>query len=87
MANEIAQDLLAQLTFHYDQKSDVLYCSVGEPREAVSVEPENDDGVVIRLDPVTEKIVGFTVMNFLKRFTEHPAETFSLASAASGLRQ
>jgi uncharacterized protein YuzE len=69
MAKGIAQQQLTQLTMQYDAASDVLYCAFGEPRSAIGVESDDQDGVVLRVDPQTDEIVGFTVVNFLKRFT------------------
>lgn len=59
----------------YDAKSDVLYCSIGEPREAYSVETE--DGVFMRLSPDTGFVVGITVVDFQKKFSEHPGTMLS----------
>jgi uncharacterized protein YuzE len=54
----------------YDAIADVLYCSLGEPRAAIS--EEADDGVIVRKDPETEQLVGMTVIDFRRRFAEHP---------------
>ena len=61
-----------ELKFKYDRDADVLYCSFGEPRPALSVEVSH--GVVVRHDPETEEVVGFTVVDFFKRFAERPEE-------------
>ena len=53
-----------KLDVDYDEKNDVLYISVGRPREADdSIEPQED--VVIR----TRKgeLVGITILNLRKR--------------------
>lgn len=65
---------LNEMNLSFDPKADVLYCSFGEPREALSV--EMDDGVVLRLNPDTDEVVGFTVVDFLKRSMK--AHTISL---------
>jgi len=55
----------------YDRDADVLYCSFGEPREAISVETQS--GIIVRKNPDNEKdIVGITIVNFFKRFAENP---------------
>jgi len=64
-----------ELKISYDPKGDVLYCSFGDPREAIST--ETDDGVIIRLDPNTEDVVGVTVLDFSKRFQERPGDVLS----------
>ncbi len=72
-----------ELNFKYDRAVDVLYYSFGEPRPALSVEHQN--GVVVRLDPDTEEVVGITIIDFFKRFAEKPNELVSvpLAEAAN----
>jgi len=59
-----------ELKVNYDPTGDVLYVSFDDPRPARSVEIE--DGVFLRLDPDSEQPVGFTVVDFYKRFSEHP---------------
>ena len=71
----MAQKELLELKINYDPKADVLYCSFGDPRAAVSVETE--EGIVVRLDPETEDVVGMTVLDFSKRFREHPGNILS----------
>jgi hypothetical protein len=66
----------------YDAKNDVLYCSLGEPREAYSVEME--DGVFARLDADTNTAVGVTVVDFYKKFAAHPGKMLSFPLTASG---
>jgi hypothetical protein len=65
-----------RLTFSYDPKSDVLYGSFGEPCEAIS--EETAQGVILRFDPETKELVGFTVLAFLRRFKDHPGEPIRL---------
>ncbi|HKA54433.1 MAG TPA: DUF2283 domain-containing protein [Candidatus Binatia bacterium] len=54
------------LQYFYDAEADVLYVSKGEPR-ADADSDEVGEGVVARFDPITREVVGFTVLNFLKR--------------------
>jgi uncharacterized protein YuzE len=56
-----------QLKISYDPKADVLYCSIGEPVEAIGMETGEDD-VIVRLNPETDEVVGVTVLNFANRF-------------------
>ena len=64
--------------FFYDKDNDVMDISLGKPRVAVS--EEVDDDIVVRIDPKSREIVGFTIINFvdvfLKRFItkEKPIE-------------
>lgn len=54
------------LNVYYDKEADVLYLSHGKPssRDETS---ETKDEVVIRKDPKTHKVKGFTILHFLKR--------------------
>lgn len=73
------------LTISYDAKNDVLYCSFGEPREAYSVEME--EGVFARLDPTNDSTVGVTVVDFHKKFVDHPGKSLSFPLSAGALLQ
>lgn len=55
------------LKFNYDDEADVLYAFFGKPRAALS--EEIDEGVAIRKDPYTNEIVGFVVVDYMKRKT------------------
>ena len=55
-----------RLRFWFDREGDVLDISVGKPKKAVSKELEDD--ILIRMIPNTKKVVGFTILNFTKRF-------------------
>ena len=64
--------------FFYDRDGDVMDISLGKPKVAIS--EEVDDDIVVRIDPNSREIVGFTIINFvnifLKRFAtrEKPIE-------------
>lgn len=58
-----------QLNFLYDHAADVLHISVGRPIFSDSV-PLNDQ-VILQLDPTTEEIVGFSIIDFIKCFANH----------------
>ncbi len=62
------------LNLFYDRKGDVLYISIGSPKDAISKEV-NDD-MLIRVQPDTEKVVGFTILNFAERFSDLKKEQF-----------
>lgn len=57
------------LQYFFDREADILYVSKGDPRADAESE-EVGDGIIVRLDPVTREIVGFTILNFLKRTEE-----------------
>jgi len=66
------------IMFFYDRDGDVMDISLGKPKVAIS--EEVDDDIVVRIDPNSREIVGFTIINFvnifLKRFAtrEKPIE-------------
>lgn len=69
MVDKKRRDLMEKkLKFLFDKKGDVLDIAIGKPRKAISKEIGND--VVVQIDPKTKEILGFTILNFEKRF-EH----------------
>ena len=57
-----------ELNFLYDHSADVLYVSKGHPVYTDYVEL-NDD-LILRLDPQTREVVGFTIVDFVGRFSK-----------------
>ena len=55
-----------KLYYYYDKEADVAYLSQGKP-SAKDVTQETSDDVVLRVDPKTRKVRGFTILNFSKR--------------------
>jgi uncharacterized protein YuzE len=53
------------LSFQYDLDADVMYFTMGTPREAISEEVA--DGVFKRRDPQSDEVVGVTITDFAKR--------------------
>lgn len=56
---------MEKIMFFYDKEGDVLDISIGKPIKAISKEVGDD--IVDRLDPKTNKIVGFTILNLKRR--------------------
>ena len=54
------------LNLFYDKEADVLYFSKGKP-QASDISDETEDEVIIRKDPKTKEVTGFTILNFSKR--------------------
>ncbi len=54
-----------KLKFFLDEKGDVLDVTVGEPQSAIS--EEIGDDIIIHKNRKGE-VVGFTLLNFIKRF-------------------
>ena len=55
-----------QLNFLYDHQADVLYVSKGQPVYTDSV--ALNDQVVLRTNPATGEIVGFSIVDFIHCF-------------------
>lgn len=56
-----------ELRISYDKSADVLYMSFGKPKEGIDEEIE--DGVYLRVNEKTNKPLGFTIVDFEKRFS------------------
>ena len=54
------------IMFFYDKDNDIMDISFGKPKTAIS-EEVNDD-IVVRIDPHSKEILGFTIINFLNVF-------------------
>ena len=55
-----------KLNYLYDKEADIFYFSQGKP-SAKDISQETSDDVILRLDPKTKKIKGFTILNFNRR--------------------
>ncbi len=69
-----------KIRFFFDKKGDVLDMGIGKPKGAISEEIGND--IVVRIDPKTKEILGFTILNFEKRF-EHVDKSETLPITAT----
>lgn len=54
-----------EITWDYDEKADVLYISVGEPRPALGV--DIGEGVILRYDEEKKEVVGLTLIGLRER--------------------
>jgi len=60
-----------ELSWDYDGEADVLYISLGKPREAVGI--DIGDGVIVRYDEAKGEVVGITILGLrdrLERFLQ-----------------
>ncbi|MBC8233162.1 DUF2283 domain-containing protein [bacterium] len=64
----MAKSEFADLRISYDNTSDVLYISFGEPQ--FGIDEEIDNGVYLRVNPQTSKPNGLMIIDFEKRFSE-----------------
>lgn len=69
-AEENAMRIAAESLSHYDQASDTYHVSYGPPVPAVTVhDPER--GVLVRVEPRTQQVVGFSIPSFKAWHAEH----------------
>ena len=70
-----------KMIFSYDKEGDVLDISLGKVKMAISKEISED--FFIRVDRSTQKIVGFMMLNFEKRFKNKSEEKIPLQAEFS----
>lgn len=63
---------VGKLWVNYDDTTDVLYLSVGEPKPARTHEDEEDDSLLIRRDSATGEAIGVTVLEYYGHFRQMP---------------
>jgi len=56
------------LNYHYDGEEDILYLTLGDSDSALCI--EQDEGFLVRIDPESGVVVGFTVIDFSLRAAE-----------------
>jgi uncharacterized protein YuzE len=70
------------ITGFYDREADVLYLSLGEPREAVAV--DISDGVIDRYNEDSETIVGITLIGLRQRVLKELNHKLHVVPHANG---
>jgi uncharacterized protein YuzE len=55
----------AEIDWNYDEEADVLYLSLGKPRQALGIDV--GDGVVLRYDEAAKEVVGLTLIGLRAR--------------------
>jgi len=68
------------LNCHYDREEDILYVTLGDSDSALCIEQGN--GFLVRIDPESGEVMGFTVIDFSLRAAERVAITGSPLSPA-----
>jgi hypothetical protein len=72
-AEENAMRIASESLTHYDQDTDTFHCSYGPLTPAATVhDPER--GVLVRVDPETGQVLGFTIPGFREWYAEHAAD-------------
>ena len=54
------------LNSHYEPEMDIFAAWLRQPEEVLCVEPE--EGIVLRIDANTDEFVGYTILDFYRRF-------------------
>lgn len=55
----------SEITWDYDEEADVLYISIGAPRQALGV--DIGDGVILRYDEAAKEVMGLTLIGLSER--------------------
>lgn len=72
-AEENAMRIASETLNSYDEAADTYHCSYGPPIPAATIhDPER--GVLVRVDPKTRQVVGFSIPNFKTWHAEHAEE-------------
>jgi len=69
-AEENAMRVAAESLTHYDQENDTYHVSYGPVIPAVTVR-DTERGLLVRVDPASELVVGFSIPNFKEWHREH----------------
>lgn len=73
-AEENAMRIASESLTHYDEASDTYHCSYGPPVPAVTVhDPER--GLLVRVEPQSRQVVGFSIPHFKQWHAEHADES------------
>ena len=56
----------------YDREADVLYVTRGKPEYTDYV--EHSDDVILRLDPETKQLIGFTIIDLSQHFAKQKSD-------------
>jgi hypothetical protein len=70
---ENALRIASESLTHYDENADTYHCSYGPPIPAIT-EHDTEHNLLVRFDPVTRQVVGFTIPNFRAWYAEHADE-------------
>jgi len=66
------QERQSNLNWDYDADADVLYISIGEPKVAEGI--DIGEGVIVRVSPQINEVVGLTIIGLSKRVMERMKE-------------
>ncbi|MBI4052653.1 MAG: DUF2283 domain-containing protein [Candidatus Diapherotrites archaeon] len=70
---------MEKISLHYDKEGDILEIVIGKPKKAVCGEIGED--ILERKDAKSGKTVGYTILNFEKRFDSKKSTRISLPAS------
>ena len=68
--NENALRVASESLTRYDETTDTYHCSYGPPIPGITVH-DAERKLLVRIDPGTHQVIGFTIPNFKAWYTEH----------------
>ncbi len=68
--NENALRIASESLTRYDEASDTYHCSYGPPIPGITVHDAERD-LLVRVDPATRQVIGFTIPNFRAWYAAH----------------
>ena len=71
--NENALRVASESLTRYDEATDTYHCSYGPPIPGVTIHDE-ERNLLVRVDPGTHQVIGFTIPNFKAWYAEHADE-------------
>lgn len=72
-AEENAMRVASESLSYYDEASDTYHCSYGPPTPALSIR-DAERGLMVRVDPHTKQVLGFSIPDFKVWHAEHADE-------------
>jgi hypothetical protein len=72
-AEENAMRIASESLNYYDQPSDTYHCSYGPPSPAITVR-DNERELLVRVDPESSAVLGFTIPDFKAWHARHAEE-------------
>jgi hypothetical protein len=68
--NENAMRIASESLTRYDENADTYHCTYGPPMPAITIhDPERN--ILVRVEPSSQQVVGFTIPNFRAWYAEH----------------
>jgi len=68
--NENALRVASESLTRYDEAADTYHCSYGPPIPGITVH-DAERNLLVRVDPSTHQVIGFTIPNFKAWYAEH----------------